>query len=590
MSSYDFVHWSGLPRLSNIEQDVDTLKGQMVTALAGSGSSVYEFTLAGGSSAGDTTITLSRASASFISSNKNLFALIDPGNAKTELRLISSYSGATVTLDTALTYAHAASVQVFLTNADSYATWLWGAKSDSVVDDWASLQRITTETDRYSVWLEGHTFQHQFTQPIVGNNTHMRRITLRCQGSAFSPIDANGAAWLSCQNAPKTFTASASTDTFTTSSAHGANVNQKVVFNVPGGETLPGGITAGQVYWIKTVPTGTTFTISTSLGGATLDVTVDGAGWCYSGVNSLERIFFDDVYFKGGAGNTNLNILRTCLQQPAETRKLRIDGSGGGGGILWYLTGQISNHFNTEINLDPNNIGIQIGDSLVFSEGHNFHGLNMTGGDLAGTVGVKFENCAAIVFTGLWLEHIRQNLLFGTLGAGININTFFLSGGVAGDNAITIPASASHSLKIGRIAPNSYNGTNLISDAQRNYVLTASDGDGNGHIPDFEQPAGNVTPLFGFGKIQSKTAAYTIKLTDSLVKADATGGVFNVTLPDSTHIAGFTVIVKRMNSGANAVTVNTTSAQTIDGAASVSLASQYASVRVQSDGTNWMTI
>ena len=27
MSSYDFIHWSGLPRLANIEQDVNSLKG-----------------------------------------------------------------------------------------------------------------------------------------------------------------------------------------------------------------------------------------------------------------------------------------------------------------------------------------------------------------------------------------------------------------------------------------------------------------------------------------------------------------------------------------------------------------------------------
>ena len=33
MSSYDFVHWGGLDRNSNIEQDIDTLKGEMATAL-----------------------------------------------------------------------------------------------------------------------------------------------------------------------------------------------------------------------------------------------------------------------------------------------------------------------------------------------------------------------------------------------------------------------------------------------------------------------------------------------------------------------------------------------------------------------------
>ena len=45
-----------------------------------------------------------------------------------------------------------------------------------------------------------------------------------------------------------------------------------------------------------------------------------------------------------------------------------------------------------------------------------------------------------------------------------------------------------------------------------------------------------------------------------------------------------------MDSSANACTVNTTSAQTVDGAATVTLSTQYASKKVESDNANWLVV
>ena len=59
------------------------------------------------------------------------------------------------------------------------------------------------------------------------------------------------------------------TDTLTTTAAHGLSVNQQVKYI---GVTL-NGLTADQVYFVKTAPTITTFTLSTTLGGGTLDIT-----------------------------------------------------------------------------------------------------------------------------------------------------------------------------------------------------------------------------------------------------------------------------------------------------------------------------
>jgi hypothetical protein len=88
----------------------------------------------------------------------------------------------------------------------------------------------------------------------------------------------------------------------------------------------------------------------------------------------------------------------------------------------------------------------------------------------------------------------------------------------------------------------------------------------------------------------AKTAAYTATDANYLISCDATSAAFSITLPTAVGITGRVYKIKRINSGANAVTIDTTSSQTIDGAATYSLALQWAVVTVMSDGANWITI
>jgi hypothetical protein len=75
-----------------------------------------------------------------------------------------------------------------------------------------------------------------------------------------------------------------------------------------------------------------------------------------------------------------------------------------------------------------------------------------------------------------------------------------------------------------------------------------------------------------------------------VITADGAGGAFTVTLPTAASITGRMYTIKRTNSGANAVTVGTTSSQTIDGSTTYSLSAQYKYVTVISDGSNWLII
>lgn len=72
------------------------------------------------------------------------------------------------------------------------------------------------------------------------------------------------------------FTALAS-DTITIPGLTGVAVDDRIAFFAAPGDTLPAGITEGTAYFVKTV-SGNDITVSTTQGGATLDITAAGKG------------------------------------------------------------------------------------------------------------------------------------------------------------------------------------------------------------------------------------------------------------------------------------------------------------------------
>lgn len=85
-----------------------------------------------------------------------------------------------------------------------------------------------------------------------------------------------------------------------------------------------------------------------------------------------------------------------------------------------------------------------------------------------------------------------------------------------------------------------------------------------------------------------KTNTYSILTTDSLVLVDGTTNAFTATLPTAVGVTGKKYTIKRVDMTLNkAVTVGTTSSQTIDGLTTRILGTQYEQVTVVSDGTNW---
>ena len=89
--------------------------------------------------------------------------------------------------------------------------------------------------------------------------------------------------------------------------------------------------------------------------------------------------------------------------------------------------------------------------------------------------------------------------------------------------------------------------------------------------------------------IVAKTADYTATANDGTIEVDASGAARTITLPAVTGLGGRIYVIKKTDSSANAVTVDGNASETIDGATTVSLASQYSTIIIQANaaGTAW---
>jgi hypothetical protein len=99
------------------------------------------------------------------------------------------------------------------------------------------------------------------------------------------------------------------------------------------------------------------------------------------------------------------------------------------------------------------------------------------------------------------------------------------------------------------------------------------------------QPNGSVA-----FPITTTTTDLTLTDTHYTVLVDASGGSRTITLPSATGIDGRIYVVKKTDTFLNAVVVQAQTGQTIDGASSISLLTQYATVIVQAYGGNWYIV
>lgn len=94
-----------------------------------------------------------------------------------------------------------------------------------------------------------------------------------------------------------------------------------------------------------------------------------------------------------------------------------------------------------------------------------------------------------------------------------------------------------------------------------------------------------------FRRLSVQTSATTVDQQGVIVPVDTSGSTVTITLASAAVAEGAQLVVtdEQGNAGTNAITVDTEGSETIDGATSQSVGSNYGELRLYSDGNNWYT-
>lgn len=88
----------------------------------------------------------------------------------------------------------------------------------------------------------------------------------------------------------------------------------------------------------------------------------------------------------------------------------------------------------------------------------------------------------------------------------------------------------------------------------------------------------------------AKTGTYTATVDDDVILCSASLGAFTVNLPAAADSAGRQYTIKKTDNSANAVTIDGTGSEKIDGQNTQALGSQYESVTIVCDGAAWHVV
>ena len=190
--------------------------------------------------------------------------------------------------------------------------------------------------------------------------------------------------------------------------------------------------------------------------------------------------------------------------------------------------------------------------------------------------------------TGLFIQSTTGNATINSSGniniaSGNNAHTLGLNtngavnvnGGYGTSGQVIISAGSGANAAWGTLASGNISGLGTMATQNANAVVITG---------------GSISNVAIGAAITTKSAAYTATANDETILANVSAGAFAITLPTAVGATGKTYIVKKIDSSANSVTVNTTSSQTIDGATSRLLTNQYDAIQVQGDGSNWFII
>lgn len=238
--------------------------------------------------------------------------------------------------------------------------------------------------------------------------------------------------------------------------------------------------------------------------------------------------------------------------------------------VVGRSAGNTSNPFNTVLIGDRNTVSVQNSQYDV-NIGKDIN-YNCTGNSVKN---VLIGDCVGRTHTGTF----DGNVMIGRYANYFNNNTGTTTDNVYIGHEVAMSALGSSNIFIGYQAGYNETGSNklIIENSNSSSPLIYGEFDNN-----ILKINGNLGT-----SIRTETTTYSIARGDSIVLGNTTGSSFTVTLPTAIGYSGQQYTIK--NIGNNTLTVETTSAQTIDGATSINLI-QHEVIKVISDGSNFWII
>ena len=100
---------------------------------------------------------------------------------------------------------------------------------------------------------------------------------------------------------------------------------------------------------------------------------------------------------------------------------------------------------------------------------------------------------------------------------------------------------------------------------------------------------GRITDLEENNGVITKTADYTATVNDGVILVDTNAAAVTITLPTAVGNTGKRFIIKVIDA-TNTTTIDGDGTETIDGATTKSLSTLWETIRIISDGANWLII
>lgn len=173
-------------------------------------------------------------------------------------------------------------------------------------------------------------------------------------------ISLKTADWTAGSTVGTTFTGNATEDTLVFAAAHGLKVGDRIKVTV--GTTLPGALNTGNTYYVKTVPSTTTITVSSTRNGNIINITSTGtADNTAQALGPLDDV--TDFEANASTGDARKVIYGICeaiylkyLGIPTADRPSRMFLSASS--TVDSLTGRITKTYTFRFTLEPTGVEV----------------------------------------------------------------------------------------------------------------------------------------------------------------------------------------------------------------------------------------